>query len=556
MAVERINDTDTLNQGRLKINAILDQSNDSSEKVDAYQQQLNQGIASAEQIAAEAGEEAKQIATNAGQQANITANEAKGIAQNANTKSDNAVATANQNKQEFDTLRNDFDDLVAEAGDSNPEIVQARTDTTGVKQSTLANRLTIDFGDRLTNADAIQLISGETIVKKMMDFVGKTAGNTSTNPHAYFSDYTANTLKKPSATWNEVSQSDYNKLASRDDSGISTGSTSAGIIPQQMAKHNVTATAKSLSPQLFEQMDEEEAVQYVRDNFVSFTTTMRGKASSPNNKNLKAAIYMPTTDSWSTITQQDATEYTDFTVQINDNQYITDDGYIYILYYSDSSNGVTPANIDIDYAGTALSIMINAQEVLKSSGFVDTEQLSAKADQVSLTTHTKDIENPHKVTAEQVGLGDVANYNIASQAEAEAGTAADKYMTPQRTKQAIRSINAYEMLFNGDISIDDGQITLNRSIQGFKLIQVTLSINGNRITANYYQNASVSSFEGRISGVNLTDSPNSPDWQLYEVVFNVSSDKFRITVAKYVTQNGSVTNNSSNARLTNIICWY
>ena len=51
---------------------------------------------------------------------------------NANTAitiAGNAVSTANNNKQEFDALRNDFDKLVGEAGDSNPEIVQARTDT-------------------------------------------------------------------------------------------------------------------------------------------------------------------------------------------------------------------------------------------------------------------------------------------------------------------------------------------------------------------------------------------------------------------------------------------
>ena len=36
-----------------------------------------------------------------------------------------------------------------------------------------------------------------------------------------------------------------------------------------------------------------------------------------------------------------------------------------------------------------------------------------------------------------VGLGNVENYGIATQAEAEAGTLAAKYMTPQRTKQAI-----------------------------------------------------------------------------------------------------------------------
>jgi hypothetical protein len=41
------------------------------------------------------------------------------------------------------------------------------------------------------------------------------------------------------------------------------------------------------------------------------------------------------------------------------------------------------------------------------------------------------------ITSSQAGLGNVENYTIASQAEAEAGTANDKYMTPLRTKQSI-----------------------------------------------------------------------------------------------------------------------
>lgn len=54
----------------------------------------------------------------------------------------------------------------------------------------------------------------------------------------------------------------------------------------------------------------------------------------------------------------------------------------------------------------------------------------------SLLNHLN-ATNPHNVTAAQVGLGNVSNYTIASQAEAEAGTAADRYMTPARTAQAI-----------------------------------------------------------------------------------------------------------------------
>lgn len=57
----------------------------------------------------------------------------------------------------------------------------------------------------------------------------------------------------------------------------------------------------------------------------------------------------------------------------------------------------------------------------------------------ALDTHTTNTSNPHSVTKTQVGLGSVGNYAVATQAEAEAGTVTNKYMTPQRTKQAIDS---------------------------------------------------------------------------------------------------------------------
>lgn len=55
----------------------------------------------------------------------------------------------------------------------------------------------------------------------------------------------------------------------------------------------------------------------------------------------------------------------------------------------------------------------------------------------NLSSHTRNRNNPHSVTASQVGLGSVQNYDIASQAEAQAGSANNKYMTPVRVKNAI-----------------------------------------------------------------------------------------------------------------------
>lgn len=434
MAVEHINETDTLNQGRVKINAILDQSNAASEKVDGYQTELAKGVEDAKQIAADAGAEAVQIATDATASIEATANQANANSQTAINTANNAVSTANQNKQEFDQLRNDFDDLVAEAGDSNPEIVQARTDTTGIKQTTLANRLSVDFGDRMTKADGIEMLSGTTNVKKMMDFTGKTAGNTATNPHQGFSDFTAKALKKPADSWNEIGQSDYNKLASRDDSGVSTGSTSNGVIPQQLYKLNAVETVKSMAPQLFEGLDDETAVQFVKDNFVSLVLTIRGKASSPNNKNLKVSMYVASADTWTTQIQGDATEYTDFTVQVNDVNYIGDDGFVYVVAYSDFTNGVTASSVDVDYVGVSVEVSMSSLDVLEKAGFAKIEDVASQAD---FDAHTTNKLNPHGVTKGQVGLGDVSNYSVATEEEAKTGTADNKYMTPSKTKMAI-----------------------------------------------------------------------------------------------------------------------
>jgi len=44
-------------------------------------------------------------------------------------------------------------------------------------------------------------------------------------------------------------------------------------------------------------------------------------------------------------------------------------------------------------------------------------------------------------TASDIGLGDVENYGIATQAEAEAGTSNTRYTTPLRVKQAINIHN-------------------------------------------------------------------------------------------------------------------
>ena len=55
----------------------------------------------------------------------------------------------------------------------------------------------------------------------------------------------------------------------------------------------------------------------------------------------------------------------------------------------------------------------------------------------SISSHTSNTSNPHSVTKAQVGLGSVENCGIASINEAKAGNVNNKYMTPQRVKEAV-----------------------------------------------------------------------------------------------------------------------
>ena len=54
-----------------------------------------------------------------------------------------------------------------------------------------------------------------------------------------------------------------------------------------------------------------------------------------------------------------------------------------------------------------------------------------------LTGHIQDRANPHQVTKTQVGLGNVGDYGMATQLEAEVGATLEKYMSPTSTRQAI-----------------------------------------------------------------------------------------------------------------------
>lgn len=78
--------------------------------------------------------------------------------------------------------------------------------------------------------------------------------------------------------------------------------------------------------------------------------------------------------------------------------------------------------------------------------------------QVNTVTSVAGKTGAVTVTKSDVGLGNVQNYGIATQAQAEAGTANNVYMTPLRTKQAItaQTGGVQWRINNGKLEYNDG----------------------------------------------------------------------------------------------------
>ena len=124
-----------------------------------------------------------------------------------------------------------------------------------------------------------------------------------------------------------------------------------------------------------------------------------------------------------------------------------------------------------------------------------------------LPRHLSDLGNPHATTKAQVGLSDVANYAVASQAEAEAGEANDKFMTPLRTAQEIAALASTTtplstpgMVLIASLDIPNGNLDfMDLDLSAYKVVKLFFTIEGytpvggsvklrfNRRSGNFYE---------------------------------------------------------------------
>ena len=101
--------------------------------------------------------------------------------------------------------------------------------------------------------------------------------------------------------------------------------------------------------------------------------------------------------------------------------------------------------LDSGYIWAVKDLIDKTNELVEfSKGLLDEEaETKLTTELYNLTrdfdSHVKSKQNPHSVTKTQIGLGNVQNYEIATSAQAKAGTATNVYMTPKLTQENFDS---------------------------------------------------------------------------------------------------------------------
>lgn len=112
---------------------------------------------------------------------------------------------------------------------------------------------------------------------------------------------------------------------------------------------------------------------------------------------------------------------------------------------STNPHGTTKSNVGLgSVQNYGIATQLEAETGTATNKYMTPEMTKyaiAKLANTSISDHIDNKENPHATTKLQVGLGNVEDYAVATQAEAEAGTATDKYMTPLLVKQAINKFS-------------------------------------------------------------------------------------------------------------------
>jgi hypothetical protein len=276
-----------------------------------------------------------------------------------------------------------------------------------------------------TSANVINQVIGKENAKIniTLDYQNKIAGSVVENPHKATAGFSS-VIPTPIQVIGEVSQNAYNALYALDGDVTSPYTAMNKDMTYFLVQWNVLeALERELGSKFFIDRGAtttKEKVEIARAILTVINPAFWGYGKSASGNKLNFKIWI-NNSSWAGTRSHNASSVTKMeynSTGTSTNNYLSDDGYLYASAYAEPSDGTAPSTVVGDYAQLNLQIEISANDHIESK----------------IATYSGE-----NIDKKFVGLENVDNYGTATQAEAESGTATDKFMTPLRTKQHVSS---------------------------------------------------------------------------------------------------------------------
>lgn len=230
------------------------------------------------------------------------------------------------------------------------------------------------FNKQESSANVLDQVIGkdEVEVTLTLDFKNKVVGSDVENPNIA-GGRQVNTILEPSGNWYELNQGMYNQIKTKDSNLFEYSSNEVGNLSQVLFEYNVFAYMKSyLGERFFADRGATTTTQQVSlicsvIETLSFNVYGSGRSASGNNLTVSAYENISKKYSLSsTNLTGDIRKISKEIPKANFNEFIAENGFVYIIAYADASDGTVASSVNIDYVNLEITLKLSANEHIKS----------------------------------------------------------------------------------------------------------------------------------------------------------------------------------------------
>ncbi len=239
----------------------------------------------------------------------------------------------------------------------------------------------------------INFISGEDIeVTVKSDFTGKIAGSIIENANIFKRNSSIGLQIPSHNTWGENAQSHYDAIKKLDETVATFSYSSEGAVAAGGIPWNAIWVLEKSFPLIFKNVTTiAEKVIIAKNKITYLDINAHGKGSGPNGNKFYLNAFNTSSGAWATPVNHTSNAISKLTYSYHKPDILlSNEGFINVAMYTDSSNGTTASSVSIDYANIEIKVKFNISEFVATKAQHEALKSSYTALKLVVDDHVAD----------------------------------------------------------------------------------------------------------------------------------------------------------------------